>query len=360
MEEIRIGQAMKPMLVAEAGASDKKYADIIKKHGGMTVAEIKSDGYRIQVHRNRDDMKFFTRSLRELNPVAFPEIQRQVQDMPNGIYDGELVGIEDGIRGFKAVQVRARDRPDQELIEQYPLKINFFDVMFLEDRPVVDLPLYTRRNFLEQCTGNVPVQQAFEDDYELRQRFEEVTDPDGMGLEGLVCKNPDSLYQIGKKSKDWMKLKRFTNLDLVILGLYKGEGKLAELPFAGVLLGCANNGRYETITKMGLTGRDNVNLIYDQVKDHLVAEPTDNTIISDAINKKQYARKIPFTYIVPERSVVAEVNALNVTRSKNWHSCGLEDGFAYSLRIPSLSRIRSDKTPGECNTTAQIADIYKG
>jgi DNA ligase 1 len=354
MEKLKIGLPLKPMLVSESGIGDERYTDIIRNHGDLTLAEIKSDGYRIQVHKS-SDIQLFTRNLNPLDPRLFPELEPLLTELPPGIYDGELVGIEDGINGFNSVKRRITAELNPENVDNYPLEVRFFDVMYLEDKPLVDFPLYKRRDILECCTGNISQQEAIEDSEELAAKFIDVTNA---GLEGLVCKNPESAYLIGRKTKDWVKLKGLINLDLAVLGVYQGQGKASRLPFAGLLLGTRNNGQYETITKVGISNKDTIQKIYETIGDHLVESIPGNLVLSDRINLKTYRRKVPFRYISPEDSVVIEVDALNVTRSKNWHSCGLEDSFAYSLRIPSVKRIREDKTVLDCTTTQQVSELY--
>jgi len=68
-----------------------------------------------------------------------------------------------------------------------------------------------------------------------------------------------------------------------------------------------------------------------------------------------------YSYVTPEKSAVLEVRAMNVTNSKNWHSCGLgmeEEDHAYSLRIASVERYRDDKSVKDINTTEQVSELY--
>ena len=355
---LRIGNPVKPMLVSESGFDKDRYEKIMKNHNGVTFAEVKSDGYRVQTHKDfNGDVKLYTRNLNELNSDVFPDIFRQLNKLPSGIYDGELVGVEDGIKGFNAVKKRVRKDLDKKLVEAYSLNMKFFDILLEGEDEMIDVPLYERRKKLESLTDDVSYQSIITYSDVLKNEFESVIEN---GLEGLVCKNPEAGYLIGGRTKDWMKLKKFLTLDLVILGLYKGQGKLAELPFAGVLLGAKNNKNYETITKVGLTNPKKVNSIYEQIRCSCVNKVPENVIISDAINKKTYARKIPFCYINPENSVVLETQTMNVTNSNNWHSCGLKDGKAYSLRIPIVREIRTDKKVEDCTTISQIKDLYEG
>jgi DNA ligase 1 len=352
--KLEIGKPIEPMLVSESGTDDKKYGKIIKKHGGKTLAEIKYDGYRIQVHKN-SGLWLFTRNLNLLRPEVFPDLTGTLRKLPNGIYDGELVGYGKSLEGFNSVKKRVRDELDSKLVEEYPLQIRFFDVLMLGKHEQITKNLVERRKTLEDNVENVSEQFEFNNADDLKSKFDLVT---GMGAEGLVCKNPDSVYQIGKRNKDWIKLKNFLTLDLVVLGIYKGEGKASELPFAAVLLGTRNNRKYETITKVGIQNREMIYSIYNKIKDFSTTNVPGSVIISEAMANKTYARKVPYCYIHPEKSAVLEVQALNVTKSKNWHSCGLDNGKAYSLRIPIVRGIRNDKRIEDCTTSDQINDIY--
>lgn len=354
-KKLIIGKPVEPMLASESGNSEERYEDILKRHNGESYVQIKSDGHRIQVHNN-GRLSFFTRALNELNPNLYPDVLPQLKNLPKGIFDGELVGLEDGIKGFNAVKNRKRQTLDLKLVKQYPLQIKFFDILNLNGEDVIDKPMKERRRILENTVKNVSSQWEINDFYDLKQKFLEVTDE--LGLEGLVCKNPDSSYLIGKKTKDWMKLKKFLTLDLVILGVYQGKGKAAELPFASLLIGTKNNNHYETITKIGISNKELIEKIERKIKSGYMTEAPENVIISSVISKRSYARKKPLYYVRPENSAVLEIKAMNITNSKNWHSCGLKDGKAYSLRIASIERYRDDKLLKDINTTKQISELY--
>jgi ATP-dependent DNA ligase I len=351
--ETQIGTPIKPMLVSESGASDGKFGEIIKNHGGETLVETKYDGFRIQIHKE-GDIQLFTRGLNPLNPNVFPELFSQFATLPDGIYDGELAGTTGGIKGFNAVKKRVRKDLDPKLVDQFPLEIRYFDVLHIEDKSLINWPLYKRRQALEQCASNISSQMTIEDPEELQEEYQRTI---GLGLEGLVCKDKASLYLPGGRTKDWTKLKEFLTLDLAVLGVYQGNGKAASKEFAAVLLGAKNGNHYETLTKVAFPNKEMTTDLYNLIKDGYTNSPPKNVVISDAINKKTYAKKVPTHYIDPKQTAVVEVKVMDITRSKNWHSCGLEDK-AYSARIPVVQGIRKDKKLKDCTTTAQIAEIY--
>ena len=344
------------MLVAEFGASDRVYDDVLKKHGGKSLVAVKYDGYRVQVHKS-SGIKLFTRNLNYMNPYAFPELESSFAKLPKGIYDGELVGEAGGIKGFNAVKRRVRDEvPEDDLVDDWPLEIRFFDVMYAEGHSTMELPLTERRKKLEGYVSNVSEQALIYNSEDLEEKFLEVTNS---GLEGLVCKDPSSQYKPGTRTRDWIKLKKFLILDLTLLGVYHGKGKASKLPFAALLLGTKNGRAYETITKVGISNQALIQQIDRTLRnnDAYSNEVPENVLISKAINKKTYSRKVPARYIIPSRSIVIETGAMNVTKSENWHSCGLTDK-AYSLRIPKVLRVRTDKGVADTTTTSQIKEIY--
>lgn len=354
---LTIGKPIKPMLVKESGNDKRRYSDIIKTHYGKTITEIKSDGHRVQIHKN-SDLSLFTRNLNRLGYDLYPDIHKQLKMLPEGIYDGELVGLRDGIEGFNAVKNRKRSTLDLDLVKKYPLQVKFFDILQLGREPLINETLTNRREILEDTVDNVSDLQIISSDHDLKERYTYVTED--LGMEGLVCKDPNSYYQPGARNSDWIKLKKFLTLDFVILGVYEGEGKASKQPFAALLLGTKNGNKYETITKVGISNKEKVNEIYKKIKPHMTDTIPSNVSINQSIYKSTYARKIPFAYINPRDSVVVEIDTMNITRSKNWHSCGYsnKDQKAYSLRIPVVNRIRNDKRIFDATTTKQVGELY--
>jgi DNA ligase-1 len=329
---------------------------VIKRHGGDTFCEIKYDGYRINVHKYDDGkIRLFTRNLNELSIDVFPDLLSYTNSLPSGIFDCEMLGMDEGIDGFNAVKKRVRKEAIVKDVENYPLQLRFFDVLLDQGKELIDLPLSERRRILENYSDNVSLQANFSEGDELSEYFSNVTN---RGLEGLVCKNPTSKYKLGARNNNWVKLKKFLTLDLAVLGVYQGVGKAASLPFAALLLGAKKGDKYETITKVGISNKQMIDLIHSQIGGHYLDEAPENVVISDKVYTRTYARKKPAAYVSPLANMVIEVEAMNVTKSKNWHTCGLDEGKAYSLRIPRIIMVRDDKTSEDCNTTYDISGIY--
>ncbi len=349
---------IEPMLAKKL--SDKKLGRIFKNQKD-SVAEVKYDGFRIQIHTD-DEIQLYTRNMNPIDPRHFPELIKPLSKMPQGIWDGEIYGKGSRKEGFQTIQKRFRADNSAELAEAYPLQIRLFDCMCIENYMIMDSSFKERSRVLEKISLPEGIMKAEQfqvaDESQLQSVYDEVI---GKGLEGLVVKDTTGLYIPGGRGYEWVKLKEFETYDLVIMGLYKGEGKLGELPFAGVVVGTKNaEGKYETITKVGLTSEDKVREIYSKVKDKIIGYAPENSVFSEELKKKSWKRKVPFAYINPEDSIVLEVEAQDVTRSKNWHTCGIEDGLAFSLRIPSVVGLRYDKSSSDCTTTEQVKEIYGG
>jgi ATP-dependent DNA ligase len=353
---MKIGTPIKPMGVAEYGKDKKRFSQILNYHNGKTLSEIKYNGYRMQIHKlskNPQDIKLFTKNS-ELDPLLFPDLQKYI---PNeaGIYDAELVGFGNKREQLDAMSNRTGSMINEYLLEKYPLQLRFFDILQIKDEELINLQLTERRKILENYVGNVSEQKVIFSPEDLEDRFNQTT---GAELEGLVCKDPNSLYLPGAKTKSWIKIKNFISVDLVVLGIYQGEGKASKLPFAALLTGTKNKDNYETICKIGISNRDLIGQIQEKIKYGLTKEVPENIILSNALERKTFERKVPMTYVKPENSVILEVEALNVTRSKNWHSCGLKDEKAYSLLIAHPQRVREDKNIRDCTTTQEIELMY--
>ena len=147
------------------------------------------------------------------------------------------------------------------------------------------------------------------------------------GLEGIVAKKLSSSYQIGKRSKDWLKIKALNSLDCIICGYTLGEGK-REKYFGALLLGIWHEGKLRYLGRVG-TGWEEKDL----------EEIT-------AMLKKIEAEKNPFDIFEEEPSVLEKVKWVKpklVCEVKF-----MEFTEDLKLRAPSFIRLREDKIPEEC------------
>jgi DNA ligase-1 len=346
------------------------FDEVMTEHGGRTFAEVKYDGYRVQVHRGNVRTKIFTRNGNELNYACYPDITGIVDSLPVCIIEAELVGegtshkeVYDNVKSrFRLPGIK------QETVDKYlqsgivsglPLSLRVFDTLRFEKQGILYLPLTERRKHTESfdCRGVVPSEARSVADAKSLERL--VNKVFREGHEGIVCKNPASAYRPGSQSVDWVKFKRHETLDLVVVGVYFGKGA-RDLPFASVLCATYNDesGVYETIGKIGVTRDDLAKHIDGKIRGNLSNQSPGSVVFSDKLERRIYCDHVPDLYVSPEKSVVLEVNALNICRSDNWQSCGAMDGKAFSLRIGYAVQMRPDKSPKQATTTRAIARLY--
>ena len=111
-------ESKNPVYLGSAG--EQLYQEVLDLHQGQTRAEVKEDGYRMQVHKQGDQVKAFTRSQKEIILPLFPELHQSLLHLPDCIIDAELVGEDKiGHEGFKVVKKRFRSRISAKGIEEY-------------------------------------------------------------------------------------------------------------------------------------------------------------------------------------------------------------------------------------------------
>ncbi|VVB78408.1 DNA ligase [uncultured archaeon] len=359
----KIFTPLEPMNPIDLGAAgDELYNQIFEEHNGTTFGEIKEDGYRMQVHKKGNKIKAYTRSMNEVILCLFPELNSSLQRLPDCIIDCEIVGDKKiGHDGFNVIQKRFRSNISKKGIEEYlasgivsemPVALRVFDTMYWDNGLLIHEPLSERRKYTEGILEkkiSPSTQRLICSKEELGNWFNELVNDN---YEGLVCKNPDSLYISGKKPRDWIKVKRKENLDLTILGLFINEKGLYEL-----LLGTysTKENRYESLCKVNAKTGGLNKIIYPIVKDNLLLEcPSDVFLNPNMIRGVKYSK--PDYFVNP--SIVVEVSAINYQKGSDKHSCGYENGKSYSLRSAVLKRIRDDKPLSQISTTEHVKEAY--
>ncbi len=358
-------ESMNPQFI---GAADEEmYAKILSEHNQETAAEIKEDGYRIQIHKKGKIIKTFTRQMNPYIMDLFPELDASLRKLPDCVLDAEILGENlVGQKGFSKIKTRFRSKANQNKINEYlesgiveenPLEIRVFDTLHWEGEDTFSLPLHERRKFTENISEKritPSIQKLITNSEELRTWFEDLT---GQKYEGLVCKNPNSQYIFGGETTDWIKLKRAETLDVIVLGVYldRNTSEISQL-----LCGTYNEKtkRYETIAKVNAKRLRMNNDLFPLIEGKYLEECPKEISLNPRIEKQKDG--MPDYFLHPKKSQVVEIAAMNYMNSKNWHSCGLdEEGRAYSLRIAWLKNIRIDKDYKQINTTQEIIKFFE-
>lgn len=362
--KISLFSPIRPML-ADRVQSEK---DVIKKMKNESfAAEYKLDGERVQIHKKGHEVKLFSRSLENITQY-YPDIVDNIGkyiDTDNGVFEAEIVPINENTGDFLPFQElmhRRRKHKLDEAISQYPITVNFFDVLYYDGKGDCSNLRYTeRRNILKKIVkdegfAKLVEQSIIKNEDQIEGFFENSINS---GCEGLMLKTLDAPYRAGTRGSNWLKLKReYRNdlgdsLDLVVIGAYFGRGRRTGL-YGTLLLGTYNpeEDNFPSICKVG-TG------FTDESLDQLFQ------ILSNKVTLKKNSRIVsemePDVWLEPE--LVLEIVASEITLSPI-HKTGLglirkDTGFA--LRFPKFTgKIRYEKAIEDASTDEEVLTLYKG
>ncbi|MEU7630492.1 ATP-dependent DNA ligase [Nocardia sp. NPDC049220] len=218
---LEVGRPIQPMLASPGASLDEALAEF----DGAVSVEHKMDGARIQVHRNGDQVRVFTRTLREIT-AGVPELVDLVAglDCTSVVLDGETLALTDS----------GRPRPFQETMSRFAevsstrellLHPYFFDCLYLDGRDLLDAPLSERRAALTTVAGAHSIPALIAPDAEVAAEYF-----DGAlaaGHEGVMIKSLTAPYAAGRRGRTWQKIKPTHTLDLIVLGAEWGYGRRA-------------------------------------------------------------------------------------------------------------------------------------
>ncbi len=302
------------------------------------IVEDKFDGIRSQVHFDSGRVKIFSRGMEDVTH-AFPEIVAASALLPgNGLIDGEILAWRRGrALNFNVLQQRiTRKSARAALLEEVPVIFMGYDMLLRNDELLLDAPFERRRNRLEEIFASVgpPLlisrQFAQATHEEIDQLFRQARE---RGNEGLLLQRRGCLYEPGKRSGAWQKLKRpYGTLDVVVTAAEQGSGRRANY-FSD----------YTFAVRCGDTFL-NVGKAYSGLTDSEVKE------LTKVLRSASTDRFGPMMVVRP--AVVLEVAFDGVQKSARHRS-------GYALRFPRILRWRRDKKPGDCDDLARVEALYQ-
>jgi DNA ligase-1 len=220
---VQVFRPLLPMLAETA----EDVTDALKRLGRAAL-EYKLDGARIQVHKDGDLIRVYSRRLNEVTE-AVPEVIEVVGALPPRqlVLDGEAIALRaDGKPYPFQITMRRFGRKLEvgRLRRELPVTPFFFDLLYENGDSLLDLPQQRRFAALRQAlpaelivpacvTASVPEAQAFLDEA-LRR-----------GHEGIMAKALDAPYEAGQRGQRWLKVKPVRTLDLVVLAAEWGHGR---------------------------------------------------------------------------------------------------------------------------------------
>ena len=311
--------------------------EISEHYGKQVYAECKYDGVRAQVHKSMGEVRIYSRRLEEITE-SFPEVVGALEGSKGElIADGEIVPFKDGHPlPFQLLQRRLRRMEGfEEAAGAAPVSYFAFDLLLLDGKETIGFPLSRRRALLAKLTRGTGVRLAESVDVttedEIQSAFRRSRD---LGYEGLVVKDPDSLYAMGKRGSGWAKLKEeLDTLDTVIVAAEYGHGKRAGV-ISDYTFAVRDGDKLRTIGKA-----------YSGLTDTEIADMT-RRLKEITIRDYGYRREVR-----PE--VVIEVAFDSIQRSDRH-----DGGFA--LRFPRIKRIRADKSVDDIDTMEKVERVFEG
>ena len=338
---VMINHPIKMMLASLGESIAAALADI-----GTAAIEWKYDGARVQIHKEGDKVRIFSRRMENVTE-SLPEIVQAARQInaKSAILDGEAVavGIDGRPMAFQEILKRFRRKYKVKknlLAAQIPLRLFLFDLIYLDGKSVTHLPLTERRALLEKITTQNPASFALLADQVLSDSVEAVEEiyrqALAAGHEGLILKNPSSVYAPGKRGKNWLKIKPvMETLDLVVIGAKWGEGRRASF-LGSYRLGCRDTATGDLL---------DMGYVATGLTDEALAELTSMFRELILLEKGMEVEIKP--------AVIFEVAYEEIQRSPNYSS-------GYALRFPRMVAVRDDKSLEEADSLERVVSLYKG
>ncbi|MFE7447037.1 ATP-dependent DNA ligase [Streptomyces chartreusis] len=223
---LTVGRPVLPMLAHTASA----VSEAVDKLGACAVEE-KLDGIRVQVHRDGDSVRLYTRTLDDITD-RLPEVTSAALELRGErfILDGEVIAFDatGRPRSFQETAGRVGSRVDvATAAAEVPVSPVFFDALSVDGHDLLDLPFTERHAELARLVPEpMRVRRALVSGPEDLPRAEGfLAETLERGHEGVVVKALDAPYSAGRRGASWLKVKPVHTLDLVVLAAEWGHGR---------------------------------------------------------------------------------------------------------------------------------------
>lgn len=342
--ELVVGRPVKVMLAQKVTSLKEGFERV----GKPAAIEFKYDGFRIQVHRTKDDIILYTRRLENVTE-QFPDVKNAIKENTKNvtfILDSEAVGYDPKTKKYRPFQdVSQRIKRKyliDEMAERFPVELNVFDIIFYNGKSLLNTPFEERRKIIEKLIEtekwkiNLARQIITSDEKEAEKFYKESL---GAGNEGVMMKNLKAPYKPGSRVGFMIKFKpTMKELDLVIVGAEWGTGKRAGW-LSSFVLACRDEetGKFYEVGKVG-TG-------IKEKEEGVSFEQLTKLLRPHIISSKGKEVRIK-----PE--IVVEVTYEEIQKSPTYTS-------GYALRFPRVTRLRDDRSPDEASTLQMVQEYFK-
>ncbi len=327
--KLRPGQFLKPQLAHVYEPEKVNYPCLV---------EVKLDGNRLQIHKWGTRIWLYSRSGKD-KTKTYREVSKIGQNLGahSCIVDGEVVAVdsEGKMLPFQSLlRIAAFTPPDAEpKRRKITASFKAFDLVYVNGRKLSDLPFSERRRFLLEVVPQKHLVESAEcfDEVGLMKFYEHSL---LKGYEGIVIKDLKSLYEFGRRTYSWIKLKpERDTLDCTVVKALFGKGKRTGL-YSSVLMAI----RDPTEKKLFTIGK--VSNLSEALMERLK-----NVVDSSRI-------RVDDEGVFVKPSIVIEVTYQEIQTSEEYTS-------GYALRVPKIVRFKLDKSVDDIDTIEKAKQLYE-
>ena len=338
---LKVGKPIKVMLAIKL----ESIKDAFDALGETVQAEYKLDGFRLSIHKNKNEIKLFTRNLEDVTK-QFNELIDVIKKDVKGesfILDCEAVGFDKKTGKylpFQNISQRIKRKYDiKDMAKRFPVEINIFDIVYYNGKSLMDKTLKERRELLEKIVKEkkreivLTKKLVSDNEKKMEEFYKEALEK---GNEGIMIKNLNSKYIPGRYVNGWIKIKPvLESLDLVIVKAEWGEGKRANW-LSSFTLACRGDDKLLDVGKVG-TG---------------IKEKGEGITFKRLTKElRKYILKEEGKEAILKPALIVEVSYEEIQKSPSYSS-------GYALRFPRVIRIRTEKGMSDINTLGDVKRIY--
>lgn len=328
---VQLFRPVQPMLAQPAD----DVSDALVQLDNDVSLEWKLDGARIQAHKHGDEIRVFSRNLRDVTS-AVPEVVDAMRTLNahDLIVDGEVIALRPDAspHPFQVTMQRfGRKLNVDQLRTEIPLTPFLFDCLYAEGESLIDVSQDARVARLETVARSLVVPRLVRPTADAAARFMDETLR--RGHEGLMVKSLAAAYAAGRRGQQWLKVKVARTLDLVILAAEWGHGR-----------------RTGWLSNLHLGARDPVHggfvmlgKTFKGLTDEMLAWQTEK------LRALEISHDRHTVYVKPE--LVVEI-AFNDVQESPHYPGGL------ALRFARVKGYRQDKAAADADTIDTVRDLY--
>jgi DNA ligase-1 len=349
--------------------------EIIKKIGRCAV-EPKYDGFRLAIHKDGEKILMFSRNMENVTfmyPDIADGIKKQIKT-DSAIIEGEAIAYNPQTGEYLPFQETVQRKRKYEISSkavEIPLRLFAFEALFVDGKSLLVESYITRRKTLEKIikkgdTIEFSEQYIVDNAKDLEKIF---LDSVSRGLEGIMAKKLNGVYQAGARGWNWIKYKRSYSgklsdtIDAVVMGYDFGQGKRAGFGIGDFLIGVYDDKEdiFPTIAKIGTGLTDEE---WRTLQSRAQALKVKNKPARYDVDRAMDCN----VWIEPKMVVVIRADEITLSPV---HTAGRvlgpsKSGTAqevkipgFALRFPRLVDFRDDKTPEDATTLNEMREMYK-